>query len=544
VKVNSMNDFTLLLPDATKLILQHVAIEPDSHQVMLTIATSQADCACPKCQTVSHRVHSHYPRQIADLPWSDYTVALQLQSRKLFCDNPACAQKVFTERLPHIVQPWGRCTLRLNDCLSQLGVMVGGQAGAKLSQDCHCRRSRNTLLRRVMALPLPAITTPKTVGVDDFAFRKGSRYGTIIVDLDQHRPIALLPDREAKTVADWLRDHPGIEVLSRDRSKTYKQAMDMGAPEAIQVADRFHLLHNLEELLESCLSGQKAALQAVEAAYYGQVSLPPPLPSLRQQKRQASRERRYENYQQTHQLRQAGQTITAIAQALGIGKRTVYTYLSQPMFLERQPHPRQGRQAVIAPYTDYLIQRWSEGIKQGQQLFQEIQQQGYSGGYASVMRFLQPLQGKTSQDAASLSIPEIRARLQQKALTARRAAWLVMTKTDNLTETEKQLRQLMAHQSDLAKMVQLSQSFLELVRERQVDQFDDWLVAATESDMVEFQRFATGLKADYQAVKAALELDVSNGPVEGLNNRLKMLKRQMYGRASLDLLTHRFLLSA
>jgi transposase len=345
-------------------------------------------------------------------------------------------------------------------------------------------------------------------------------------------------------VADWLRDHPGIEVLSRDRSKTYKQAMDTATPEAIQVADRVHLLHNLEELLEGCLGEQKAALQAVEVDYYGQVSLPPPLPSSRQQKRQASRDRRYENYQQTHQLRQDGQTIMAIAQTLGIGKRTVYTYLSQPTFPERQPHPRQGGQVVIAPYTDYLIQRWSEGIKQGKQLFQEIQQQGYAGGYASMMRFLQPLQGKTSENSASLSIQQIRTRLQQKPLTARRAAWLVMKKTENLTETEKQIRTRMAQQSNLAKIVQLSQSFLELVRERQIDQFDDWLTAAIESGIEQFQRFVTGLKSDYHAVKAALALDVSNGPVEGLNNRLKMLKRQMYGRASLDLLTHRFLLSS
>jgi transposase len=185
-----MNDFTLFLPDAKNLILQDVTIDSATHQVVLTIAPSQSDCACPKCQAVSHRVHRHYPRQIADLAWSDYKVEIELQSRKLFCDNPACIQKVFTERRPNIVVPWGRCTVRFNDCLSQMGVLAGGQAGAKLSHSCHCQRSRNTLLRRVMGLPLPAITIPKTVGIDDFAFRKGTHSGTIIVDLDHHRPIA------------------------------------------------------------------------------------------------------------------------------------------------------------------------------------------------------------------------------------------------------------------------------------------------------------------------------------------------------------------
>jgi transposase len=542
-----MHSFNFALPDATIVNLEATEIDPTQHQIRLTVRTLGASSRCPGCQCLSHRIHSHYQRQLADLPWSDYQVSLQLQTRKFFCDNPACQRKIFTERFASVALPWARCTVRLNRQLSQIGLIVGGQAGARLSQHCHSPRSRNTFLRRAKRSPLPIFTTPKIVGIDDFAFRKGQTYGTIIVDLERNQPIALLPDREASTVADWLRAHPGIEVLSRDRSKTYKQAMDTAAPNAIQVADRFHLLHNLAEVLESCLSAQTPALKTVEAAYYGTVTipdLPSSNPSQRQQQRQLRREKRYDNYTQVHQLRAKGWAILAIAQELSIGERTVYTYLRQPVFQERQPHARKGSQPLIAPYGTYLAQRWAEGIWEGKQLFQEIQQQGYKGGYASVMRYLQPLQGTKPSSPTGSTINQVRTWLKQKPLTARRAAWLVMKRDKHRTDIERALLAGMVQQPELANILRLSQSFLELVRERQPTQLDAWLTAATDSEIPQFQRFVTGLRSDYDAVRAALTLDVSNGPVEGLNNRLKMLKRQMYGRAGLDLLTHRFLLCA
>jgi transposase len=245
-----------------------------------------------------------------------------------------------------------------------------------------------------------------------------------------------------------------------------------------------------------------------------------------------------------HQLRAQGWAILAIAQELSLGECTVYTYLRQPTFQERQPHARKGSQPLIAPYGTYLAKRWAEGTWEGKQLFQEIQQQGYKGGYASVMRYLQPLQGTQPSSPKGSPVNQVRKLLKQKPLMARRAAWLVMKRDENRTDIERALLAGMLQQLELADILRLSQSFLELVRERQPTQLDAWLIAATDSEIPQFQRFVTGLRSDYDAVRAALTLDVSNGPVEGLNNRLKMLKRQMYGRAGLDLLTHRFLLCA
>ena len=423
------------------------------------------------------------------------------------------------------------------------------------------------MLRSIAKLEPPPAPTPKILGVDDFAFRRGHHYGTILVDLEQHRTIALLPNRDAKTLVDWLEEHPGVEILSRDRSKTYRSAMSEGAPNAIQVADRFHLLKNLQEVLEKVFHSNYPALKSVDAALL-KSEVPEPhapesvekneVPPDKQGPR--SRTRRLHNYQQTHALKQQGYRVTDIAHHLGIAKRTAYQYLSHPVFPEHQPYTRKVP-TVIEPYKDYLYQEWMAGRQNSQQLFEEVQEQGFKGSYGTVARYTRQLHQFSPRDPSKPKARPTRESLnnlpgrgpkpapaggitQPKPLTPKSASWLVMRHMDELTTEEEETVTQLSGQPELSDAITLTQSFLLLVRKRLPQHLDNWLDLAKDSTLKPFQKFAKGLIDDYAAVKAGLTLEVSNGPVEGLNNKLKMLKRQMYGRAGLDLLNKRLTLSS
>ena len=390
-----------LLPDQASLRLENWSFDTNDKHLTLTVSSVQSAAYCSLCQEATHRIHSRYEQTLRDRPCIDYTVTLLLQVRKFFCLNAVCQRRIFTERLPQVTVSWARRTCRLAACLSAIGLALGGAAGTRLSRQLGHRISLNPLLQLVARQSLPPMTTPKTLGVDDFAFRKGQRYGTILVDLDQQRPIALLKDREANTLATWLQQHPGVQVLSRDRSKSYKQGMTQGAPEVIQVADRFHLLQNLAEVLERFLATQSAALKAVDLAHHRALDKPlvvPPQPPTAQQQRaqqrraQQQRARRLANYKQVHKLRQQGYQVLDIAHHLGMGERTVFTDLAAPSFPEWQPSPRRrSRPSLLTPYKAYLHEQWNAGQRQTKPLFEDIQQQGYRGTYKTVAKYIHPL---------------------------------------------------------------------------------------------------------------------------------------------------------
>jgi transposase len=557
-----------LLPNQTGLNLQSWSLDSVEQQITLNLSSTQAVAHCPLCHSPTCRVHSRYERTLKDLPVAQFRLKIILSVCKFFCLNDTCPRQIFTERLAAVVAPWARRTVRFTEHLKEIGLALGGAAAARLSLQMGYGYSRNSILRLITSLSLPVLNTPKILGVDDFALRKGQNYGTILVDLEQNQPIALLPDRTAETLEAWLKEHPGVEILSRDRSKTYRSGMDRGAPDAIQVADRFHLLKNLEETLENFFKGQTQTLQKVEreqlqaalTSVSPPLELPSELPLDPQSPKALNRTRRLEKYEQTHALRQQGYRIHDIAHHLGIGVRTVYTYLAAPTFPERQP-PLRNRSSGLEAYKPYLQQQWRLGRQQTKELFHEIQQQGYEGSYPTVARFTQQLRQlePSKPNPGSLNdlpdvpgrgpAPELHSGMTvqkafEKPLSARRAAWLVLQHPETLTKDEKELLQQLSEQSELATAIALTQEFIGLVRQRLSEQLDSWLERSKDSAIKAFQSFAKGLKEDYDAVKNGLTLEVSNGPVEGQNNRLKMLKRQMFGRAGLDLLAKRLILTS
>jgi transposase len=543
-----------LLPDATLLRLEACALDDATSQITLAVRSTQASAPCPVCTTPASCIHSHYERTLADLPWAHYRVRLQLRVRKWFCRNRSCRRRIFTERLPTVAAPWARRTLRLAQRLVALGVALGGTAGVRLGHTWGLRVSRNPLLRLLRRQPEPALPTPRVLGVDDWALRKGRTYGTILVDLERRQPIALLPDRESDTFAQWLQAHPGVEVITRDRAKAYADGARHGAPSATQVADRFHLVQNLAETLTQLFNRHGDAFQDVNEAIGRTprlrpdgtvvVPVPPATPPRHAQVQAAhSRSRRLARHEQIWALRRQGWTGQAIAQQLRIGKTTVFRYLRSPTFAERT-YKRRGH-SILTPYKALLLQHWNQGCHEARQVFHRLQRQGYRGSYATVARYAQRLrqaQGLAPRQPTPVVHPlPIVAEPQRGHLTPRGTAWLVLRRPETRTpEEEQQLAQLTAQQAELAEAVTLARDFAELVRTRQPERLDGWLIRASTSAVSALQRFAQGLRDDYAAVKAGVTVPWSNGPVEGHINRLKMLKRQMFGRAGLDLLCHRF----
>jgi transposase len=437
-----------------------------------------------------------------------------------------------------------------------LGVALGGTAGVRLGRSWDVAVSRNTLLRGLRRQPAPSFPTPRVLGVDDFALRKRHTYGTILVDLERRQPVALLPERTAETVAQWLQEHPGVEVIARDRSSAYAEGARQGAPGATQVADRFHVLQNLKDVLDHVFTLHEQTLDAVNATLRPPpvplseetlaVSVPPPDLPLPVQQRAAERHaRRQALHQQVWALHRQGWTAPASAQHLGMSLRTVQRDLQSTTFAGRKRRCDRGTRSVLNPYKPYLLERWNAGCHTALQLCRELQAQGYTGSYGRVAAYARRLRQAQGLPPAHRrpwqGLPTV-VEPPYEPLTPRRATWLVLRReTPRTTVETQQLIQLHAQSAELADAIDLAQDFAALVRQRQPERLDAWLQRATISTLEAMQRFATGLRDDYEAVKAGVTVAWSTSPVEGHINRLKMLKRHMFGRARLDLLSRRFL---
>ena len=513
----------------------------DTTLVIEAHTTSPAMC-CPDCGQASRRIHSRYRRLLHDLPIVDQSVRLLLQVRRFFCDISTCTRRTFTEQLPDLAPFRAQRTPRLTHRLGVLGFANGGEAGARVSRQLQMGVSGDTLLRIMRATPSPTHPTPQILGVDDFAFRKGRTYGTILLDLQEHRPIDLLPDRTAETLAAWLRAHPGIEVISRDRALDYARGATEGAPQAIQVADRFHLVGNLREAVERAMLRMRGALRCQEAADSAlpaaevvpatQEVLPQPRyvrsPSL-EQVQNARQSERAQRYQSIKERAARGQSIRQIAQASGVSTKTVRRWLgTKELPVERRGYRASGK---IDPYVAYLKQRLAEGCDNQSLLWREIREQGFGGTRSLVGKWVRAhSEGTTSPQPATIELP-----------SAKQLSWLLVRTEEERSEEEQELWQRIGQNGSVVEIHTLAQQFRSMLRQREADQLDGWLAGCQSSEVVELRNFAKVLGRDYAAVKAALSLPWSQGPVEGHIHRVKLIKRSGYGRANFDLLRKRVL---
>jgi transposase len=500
---------------------------------------------------MSRHVHSHYERHPLDLPSSGKSVRLVLKVRRFRCRNSACRVKVFCERIPAVVVPSAQRTVRLTETLNDVGFVLGGKAGSRHSKRRGMAVSVSTLLRYIRRCPIPVAPTPRVLGVDDFALHRGRSYGTLLVDGETHRPVELLADRTAEVLAGWLREHPGVQVITRDRSTEYARGASQGAPTAIQVADRWHLLVNFREAFERLLDRLRAQL----VAYSTSGTLPITIydrsrrrGTKDQARQQASRARRYERYAQVKSLQAQGLNILQIAKQLHLSRQTVRKYIASETFPDIQRSQRQ--KSILDPYAAYLQARWEEGCHDSRRLWREIREQGYPGSYRMVWLWValrrEPEQkGRTPARQVQIFQPSVSgpsaARVQSTLPASRRLVWVFIHPPDKLDEEQLQLRDTLRQIPDVERAFALAQRFLSLVRQRQPALLQPWIDDCRASGLPELTSFADGLQREFSIIYAALELPYSNGVTEGHVNRLKFLKRQMYGRANFDLLRRRVL---
>lgn len=545
-----------LLPTGLRVLQMAVAEEALS----MLVESDEPYSRCPLCGSLSERIHSRYTRTASDLPWRGITVTLKIRARKFFCDRGSCEREIFCERLPEIAVQ-ARKTGRLEAVLRSIAFELGGEAGARLVRELGLLVCPDVLIDRIRRSGRSSVRFSaeqvKVLGIDDFAFRKGNAYGTIIVDLNSHEVIDLLPERSQESLATWLRENPGVEVATRDRSNVYREGLNAGAPGATQVADRWHLLHGLTLALEEFLLQKRPGLK--KAAVPEKVvttkspeadpSAPGPMSPNRPRRWQARQEeaaqrrheRLVEQWRNIRRLYLAGADLRHICHWLGISARTVYRYKDLEEPPPRPPYKR--RASVLDPYVPYLISRWNEGCHNGKRLYREIREQGYTHSEKICATFIAELRRAEAAGKPPSSVPRARkGAVAGMAPTAKNVASLFMRRKEKLGKEQKEyLDRLCASDPVLADTHRLTQEFAEMVRELEGEKLDGWLAQADASEATVMNRFAIGLKKDLAAVRAGLTERWSNGPVEGFVHKLKLLKRQGYGRANFDLLRARML---
>ena len=482
-------------------------------------------------------MHSSYSRRLADLPWQGRRVELQVRVRRFRCTDADCRRHIFAERLT-IARSKARRTLRLRDMQQQIGLAVGGEPGSRLAGRLAMPVSGDTLLRLIRSSAPTVVPPPRIIGVDDWAGRRGHRYGTIICDLERRCVIDLLPDRTGETLASWLRQlGEAVTVVSRDRSGAYADGIRAGAPQAMQVADRWHLMVNASDALRQMLDGHRRDLH--EAS---RLSTPHSDTLLlarskqravtaRDRRRAERHEQRQARYEEMARLHRGGMPIRRIARRLGMARNAVRRWLRAG---EATVYRRAPGQSALDRHLGYVEQRWAEGCRNSARLWRELRDQGFDGGYDIVRRW-----AKRRRDLAAVIGDQQRPLPLWRVPSSRRTARLLTTPRETLKRADQRfVDALVALSPEISAAADAVNEFARILRERDAAAFDSWLTAAQETAL---RGFVAGIVGDIEAVRAALSQPWSNGPVEGQVNRLKMLKRQMYGRAKFDLLRSRVL---
>ncbi|WFU12789.1 ISL3 family transposase (plasmid) [Rhizobium sp. CB3090] len=499
---------------------------------------------CPDCRKASHRVHSRYERHLADLPWQGRAVTIILHVRRLRCSNERCRRRIFAENVGDVTWRYCRRTRRLGDVHRSIGMALGGEAGMRLVTRLGMPVSADTILRIARTQPSGNCEAPRILGVDDWAWRRGQRYGTILVDLETNNVVDLLPDREKDTLSGWLADHPGVEVIARDRAGAYARGAREGAPKAQQIADRWHLLRNCSDALQNVVERQYRVIRDVGKALMAQIDTDDQMrrergkEGLLQGRAARQQNNRHQDrralFEEVIRLNGMGWSQLAIKRELGIDLKTIRKWLkdNQPGTWERTVFTENPADA----HADYVRRRWFEGCRNATRLYREVCDRGYR---ESVKTFRQWVKVRLRDGVPAPILSRASRKSSWRTPSSRLTVRLLTAEADTLPRNERAFVNAISSASpDVATAADLARRFQSMICNRETVALKPWLHDAATGPM---SSFARGIRRDVEAVQAALTLPWSTGPVEGKINKLKLIKRSMYGRAGMDLLRSRII---
>jgi transposase len=501
----------LVFSGLSSLVLD--GVDDEAGVLVVRASTRPGPVDGPGCGVATGRVHGYVIRQVADVPVDGRRVLIRLRTRRMRCGHLGCLRQTFREQPTGIVQRYQRRTARLAVHVESVARELAGRASTRVLAAIGVVMSRQTVVRALLQLPLPTRSVPRVIGVDDFALRKRQRYATVIINAETGERVDVVPGRTAEVLEAWLREHPGVEVLCRDGSATYAQAIRQALPAAVQVADRWHLWHNLAA----------AVLKEVAAhsTCWGKTG-----PPLREGVRAATTRQRW---RQVHELLDHGVGLLEIARRLNLALNTVkrYARIDQPDRLVRAP---QYRPTLVDPFRDYLRgRRHEDPAVPVHQLLEEIKQRGYTGSHNLLYRYI--TQGRVESD--------------RPAISPKRLTRYLLTRPDKLQDHQRErLEAAVTACPEMTALAALVGDFAALLTPTAGNdgRLTDWIDQARAGDLPHLHAYTRGLEFDRHAVNAALTQPFHNGRTEGVNNKTKMIKRQMYGRADFPLLRHRILL--
>lgn len=487
-----------------------VSVKVADSAVRVEARTTARQAPCPGCGCWSGRRHGSYLRVPRDLPAAGKPVVVALRVRRFVCSEENCQRRTFAEQVPGLTRRFGRRTERLRSALVSVGLALAGRAGARMTDVFEAPVSRNTLLRLIASLPDPPAATPRVVGVDEYAQRRGRIYGTVLVDVETRRPVDLLPDREADTLAAWLAKRPDVEIVCRDRAPFFAEGATRGAPQALQVADRWHLWHNLGEAAEKCVYRHRGCLRPAPAPPNKQHKEVEPAVSSPWPTGHRFAERTRAKHATIHAFLAAGHSKRSVARQLGMTLNTVMRFSRATTPEEMFTGQWQSRATPLDAYKPYLDQRWQEGCTNAWKLWEELCEQGYPRGYNSVRDYVsRVLRGKPQP-------------VGPRPPSARAVTRWILTHPDALAESDRlHLKAALANCPELATLAEHVRSFAQMVTHLQGDDLPQWIESArATTDLISLSRFAQHLERDLDAVTAGLTQPWNSGVVEGHVNRI------------------------